>query len=79
MKPRLVFDRAPRRVYWETTRSCDLACRHCRAAAVPERDPAELTTEEGVRLLDRLAAFSPPTVHLVLTGGIRSSATTSSH
>jgi hypothetical protein len=29
----LVFERAPRRVYWEVTRACDLACRHCRAEA----------------------------------------------
>ena len=32
----LIFDRAPRRVYWELTRACDLACRHCRAEASRE-------------------------------------------
>lgn len=69
MNPKFVFDRAPRRVYWETTRACDLACRHCRAEAAPDGDPAELTTEEGLRLLERLAAFGPPSIHLVLTGG----------
>jgi len=70
--PRFVFDRAPLRVYWEVTRACDLACRHCRAEACPEPHPAELTTSQGLELLDRLTAFaapgeSPP--HLVLTGG----------
>ena len=46
-----VFDRAPRRAYWEVTRACDLACRHCRAEATPEADPSELTPEESQRLL----------------------------
>jgi MoaA/NifB/PqqE/SkfB family radical SAM enzyme len=32
----LVFERTPARVYWELTRACDLACRHCRAEAMPE-------------------------------------------
>jgi radical SAM protein len=69
MSAPLRFDRAPRRVYWELTRACDLACRHCRAEAAPEPDPAELTTREGLALVDRLARFGPPLPHLVLTGG----------
>lgn len=64
-----VFDQAPRRVYWEVTRACDLACRHCRAEAAPEADPLELTPAEGRRLLDALARFGDPLPHLVLTGG----------
>jgi radical SAM protein len=63
------FDRAPFIVIWETTRACALACVHCRAEAIPGRDPAELTTEEGYRLIDRVAAFSDPPPILVLTGG----------
>lgn len=66
---RFTYDNAPQRVYWETTSACDLACRHCRAEASPDRDPAELTTEEGRRLLERLAAFGSPLPHVVLTGG----------
>ena len=69
MIPRPVFARAPRRVYWEVTRACDLACRHCRAEAAPTPDPAELDTVEGSRLIERLAGFGPPLPHLVLTGG----------
>lgn len=65
----LRFDRAPRRVYWEVTRACDLACRHCRAEAAPEPDPTELDTEEGLRLISELAEFGSPLPHLVLTGG----------
>ena len=64
-----VYARAPQRVYWETTRACDLACRHCRAEAVPDADPAELTTVEGRELLERVAAFGEPLPHVVLTGG----------
>lgn len=67
--PRLIFDRAPLRVYWEVTRACDLACRHCRAEAVSRRHPEELTTVEGLHMLERLAAFGGPQPHLVLTGG----------
>ena len=69
MSSSLRFDRAPRRVYWELTRACDLACRHCRAEAAPAPDPAELTEREGLALIDRLAGFGTPLPHLVLTGG----------
>jgi AdoMet-dependent heme synthase len=63
------FDRAPFIVIWETTRACALACVHCRAAAIPQRDPRELTTDEGQRLMDRVTAFGDPPPLLVLTGG----------
>jgi MoaA/NifB/PqqE/SkfB family radical SAM enzyme len=69
VKGRFVFDRAPARVYWETTRACDLACRHCRAHAVPTAHRGELTTAEGRRLLDDLARFEAPLPHVVFTGG----------
>lgn len=69
MTSALRFDRAPRRVYWEVTRACDLACRHCRAEAASEPDPNELTPREGLALIDRLAGFGAPLPHLVLTGG----------
>lgn len=61
------FDRAPFILFWETTQACDLVCRHCRACAVPERSPAELSTEEGKALLDEAKAMGCPLV--VLTGG----------
>ena len=62
-----LFDQAPFLVFWETTRACDLACQHCRACAVPKRDPRELSTVEGKALLDEIAAMGTPLV--VLTGG----------
>ena len=69
MSQPFIYEQRPQRVYWETTRACDLACRHCRAEAAPDPDPAELTTAEGGRLLERLAAFGEPLPHVVLTGG----------
>ena len=63
------FEQAPARVYWELTRACDLACRHCRAEAVPERAPDELTTGECERVLRELAPAGPPPPHVVFTGG----------
>jgi len=63
------YARAPFIVIWETTRACALACVHCRAEAIPQRDPRELTTDEGRALMDRVLAFGEPPPLLVLTGG----------
>jgi radical SAM protein len=63
------FARSPFIAIWETTRACALACVHCRASAIPRRNPRELTTEEGVALLDRIAAFGDPPPLVVFTGG----------
>jgi AdoMet-dependent heme synthase len=65
----LIFDEAPRRIYWEVTRACSLACRHCRAEASPTPDPDELSPGEGILLLDRIAAFGQPKPHVIFTGG----------
>jgi radical SAM protein len=64
-----VFSRSPFIAIWETTRACALACVHCRAEAMPRRDPRELTTDEGKALLDRIAAFGNPPPLVVFTGG----------
>lgn len=68
---RYVFDRAPLRIYWEVTRACDLACRHCRAEARPDADAGELTTKQALALLDDMLGFAPfdALPRLVLTGG----------
>ena len=63
------FTKTPMIVYWETTRACALSCRHCRASAMPEAHPNQLTHNEGFRLLDQIASFGSPLPHLVLTGG----------
>lgn len=64
-----VYGRAPMIVYWETTLACGLACRHCRATAMPERAPGELSTAQGLRLLDDITGFGDPLPHVVFTGG----------
>jgi len=64
----LVYADAPARVYWEITRACSLACKHCRAEAAPCADPAQLSTRAGLKLLDQLAQADPKP-HVVLTGG----------
>ncbi|MFC5720845.1 TIGR04053 family radical SAM/SPASM domain-containing protein [Streptomyces gamaensis] len=56
-------------VIWESTRACPLACRHCRAEAVPDRDPRELDTAAARELLDQVAAFGRPAPLFVITGG----------
>jgi radical SAM protein len=56
-------------VIWEVTRACQLVCTHCRADAIRTRNPFELNTDEGRRLLDDLASFGSPRPLVVLTGG----------
>lgn len=64
-----VFAAAPQRIYWEVTRACDLACRHCRAEAQACRASGELTTEEAGRVIEQIAAIQGPLPHLIFTGG----------
>jgi len=56
-----------RLLFWETTKSCNLQCRHCRAVPASARDPRELTTDESRRLMDQVAEVARPV--LVLSGG----------
>jgi AdoMet-dependent heme synthase len=56
-----------RMVAWEVTRSCNLACVHCRASSLGGPYAGELTTDEGKKLLDDIASFSNPVI--ILTGG----------
>jgi MoaA/NifB/PqqE/SkfB family radical SAM enzyme len=54
------FRSAPLLVFWETTKACPLACRHCRATAISTPLPGELTTKEGSRLTENIATFGDP-------------------
>jgi len=56
-----------RLVFWETTKACNLTCRHCRA--VPQRaiGPMELTTRRALDLIDDIAIVAKPV--MVLSGG----------
>ena len=57
----------PMLIAWEVTRSCMLACKHCRAAAKPTPYEGELTTEECFKVLDNVVTFAKPII--ILTGG----------
>jgi AdoMet-dependent heme synthase len=66
------YQRAPMIVYWELTNACGLACRHCRATAMPDPAPGELTTEQAIAVLDDIVGFAgdgEALPHLVMTGG----------
>ncbi|MGE5445917.1 MAG: TIGR04053 family radical SAM/SPASM domain-containing protein [Ignavibacteriales bacterium] len=61
------FAFSPFIVIWEVTQGCDLACRHCRAEAINRRDPRELSTQEGFKLIEEVRSMGTPV--MVLSGG----------
>jgi radical SAM protein len=63
----LNYDQTPFLAIWEVTQSCDLACKHCRAAAQPLAHPDQLSTDEGKKLIDQIAAMDVPI--FIFTGG----------
>jgi AdoMet-dependent heme synthase len=63
------YTQTPLNLYWEVTQACALACRHCRAEAVPTCHPQELTLAEACGFLEQIKDFGPPLPHLILTGG----------
>lgn len=63
------YAQTPMNIYWEITQACGLACRHCRAAAIPEPHPNELAFEEGMEFLRQIPEFGEPLPQLILTGG----------
>ncbi len=67
-RPAVDTDERPFVLIWELTQACELACKHCRAEAEPQRHPDELTTAEGKQLLDQARAFGEGQL-VVLSGG----------
>ncbi len=61
------FDKTPFIAIWEVTQACALACKHCRAEAQPLPLPGELSTSEGLGLVDQIADLGVSV--LVFTGG----------
>lgn len=57
----------PRLVAWEVTRSCNLACVHCRASSLNRSYENELSTQESFDFLDEIGTFASPII--ILTGG----------
>lgn len=58
---------ALRLVFWETTKACNLRCRHCRAVPQTAIGPTEMPTAEALALMDQIAEVARPV--LVLSGG----------
>ncbi len=56
-------------IFWELTRACLLACKHCRAKAQKKRHPDELRTEEAFDVIEQIKDFGKPYPLIVLTGG----------
>jgi Fe-coproporphyrin III synthase len=54
-------------VVWNCTRACNLRCAHCYSRSDCRAHDRELSTDEGYRLLDALAAFGVPVV--LFSGG----------
>ena len=54
-------------VVWSTTRTCNLRCVHCYTDSENKRYSGELSTDEGLRLIDGLADFAIPS--LLFSGG----------
>ena len=67
--PRALPDGSPamRLVAWEVTRSCNLACKHCRAEAHSEPYPGECDTASAKAFIDTLPAVGSPII--IFTGG----------
>ena len=59
--------KAPRIIAWEITRSCNLSCAHCRAAAEFGHYHGELSLDEIKKVIDNIVTISNPI--LILTGG----------
>ncbi len=57
----------PSLVSWNITRQCNLTCAHCYRDAREKPDPEELSTEEGLRLIEEIAQVGFRV--LILSGG----------
>lgn len=59
---------SPFLVFYETTRACDLVCKHCRACAQNRAHPNQMSNAMAKDMIDQLANFPKPPM-LVMTGG----------
>jgi radical SAM protein len=63
------YNQKPILIFWETTKACGLACRHCRASAMENPLPDELTDAEAESFIKSITDFGKPYPVLILTGG----------
>lgn len=54
-------------ISWNTTKKCNLYCKHCYRESGPEKMDNELSTEEGKKLLDQMVKAGMKVI--VLSGG----------
>ena len=54
-------------VVWNVTKKCNLHCIHCYSQSTDKKDEYELTTEEGMALLEDLSALGSPVI--LFSGG----------
>jgi len=54
-------------VVWNITNRCNLHCLHCYSSSSNNVSPDELTTEEGLRLIDDLSEYRVPVI--IFSGG----------
>ena len=59
-----------RYLFWEATRRCNLACRHCGSDCSKSSDVPELSGAQVLRTMEQTAeAFNPGKIMVVVTGG----------
>jgi radical SAM protein len=63
------YNSKPILIFWETTKACDLACKHCRASALLDALPNEMNLEESLSFVEQIREFGSPYPVLILTGG----------
>ena len=63
------YNEKPILIFWETTKACGLACRHCRASAMEKPLPDEMNFEEASAFIKSIRDFGKPYPILILTGG----------
>ena len=69
MHSNIDISKRPFIIFWELTRACKLACKHCRAKAQRQRHPNELSFEETKEVIKQIVDFGKPYPLVVITGG----------
>jgi len=54
------YDEKPILIFWETTKACDLACKHCRASALVDPLPDEMSLDQSLAFLEQVTEFGKP-------------------
>lgn len=63
------YDEKPILIFWETTKACDLACKHCRASALVDPLPDEMSLDQSLAFLEQVTEFGKPYPVVIMTGG----------